>query len=80
MMRTAEECFQSQPAGNKQEWLIWFNEMRADVLRHAAEMADEHECGGEDDIICQGQNCGMLIGAVIRAEADRLAGRGEKDA
>ncbi len=27
-----------------------------------ARAMDAHECGGPDDITCQGQNCGMFIG------------------
>jgi len=33
---------------------------------NAAE-ADNHECGGADDIICQHLNCGMVIAAAIRS-------------
>ena len=38
--------------------------MAAQRAKDAA-VADAHECGGEDDIICQGQNCGMIISAAI---------------
>ena len=31
-----------------------------------AELALEHKCGGEDDIVCRGQNCGMCIAGAIR--------------
>lgn len=41
------------------------------VWLEAAKLADEHECGGADDIICQHQNCASIIcGLCIRqAEA-----------
>lgn len=31
-----------------------------------AKLADDHECGGEDDFMCQHQNCGMCIAGLIR--------------
>ena len=31
-----------------------------------ARLASDHECGGEDDFICQHQNCGMCIAGAIR--------------
>jgi hypothetical protein len=32
----------------------------------AAKVAMDHECGGADDIVCQGRNCGMCIAGAIR--------------
>jgi len=38
-------------------------------IQQAVILAEAHECGGDDDIICQHQNCGMCIAASIRAAA-----------
>ncbi len=42
------------------------------VWKQAAEVATSHECGGEDDIICQHQNCAMLIEAKCRQHAQEV--------
>ena len=39
----------------------------AGVLRRASAAAIAHECGDEDDFICQGENCGSIISAAIEA-------------
>jgi len=31
-----------------------------------AKIAEDHECGGDDDFVCQRQNCGMCIAGLIR--------------
>lgn len=45
-----------------------------EAYERAAKEADNHECGGPDDIICQHQNCGMCIAASIRALGERREG------
>ncbi len=35
-----------------------------------AKVARCHECGGEDDVICQGQNCGLCIAGAIMARSN----------
>ena len=44
------------------------------------QVAMDHECGGEDDILCQGQNCGLLIASAIKARSNALAHRGAEGA
>ena len=39
---------------------------RADQRERDAGVAMEHECGFDDDIVCNHLNCGMLISAAIR--------------
>lgn len=41
-------------------------EAHSEGMEEAAKVSDDHECGDEDDMICQGQNCGPIIAAVIR--------------
>jgi len=31
-----------------------------------ARVAENHECGGVDDFVCRGQNCGSCIAGMIR--------------
>ena len=40
---------------------------REDEREASAAEADNHECGGANDIICQHLNCGMVIAAAIRS-------------
>lgn len=38
----------------------------AEERERAARVASDHECGGPDDFIDQGQNCASIIAAAIR--------------
>lgn len=42
---------------------------RREGLEEAAGIADSHECGGPDDIVCQGMNCASIIEGLIRTKA-----------
>lgn len=46
-------------------------------LRAAFEVADSHDCGGMDDIVCRGQNCAMCVRGEIRALIERAEKGGE---
>lgn len=37
-----------------------------ETAEECAKIADSHECGGEDDFICQHQNCALCISGDIR--------------
>lgn len=48
-----------------------FAKMVAAAEREAcAQLAMDHECGGEDDFICQYQNCGLCIAGAIRMRSN----------
>jgi len=36
-----------------------------------AQIAMDHECGGEEDVVCQGQNCGLCIAGAIRMRSNK---------
>lgn len=44
---------------------------RRQALEEAANIASNHECGGDDDIICQHQNCASIIAGELRQQAER---------
>jgi hypothetical protein len=49
----------------------------AEEREACADIADSHECGGEDDITCQHLNCGSIISGQIRLRA-RTASSGKE--
>ena len=51
-------------------WQTAYAAGRADQRERDAGVAMEHECGFDDDIVCNHLNCGMLISAAIRKGGD----------
>lgn len=41
-----------------------------DEREACAQLAMEHECGGDDDVVCQHQNCGLCIAGAIRMRSN----------
>lgn len=49
-----------------------FHEAVALEREACARLASDHECGGEDDFVCQHQNCGLCIAGAIRLRSNEL--------
>lgn len=58
-------------------YLAGARESALEVVDKCALLAEDHECGGEDDIVCQHQNCSQIIAGHILALRTRLQRDGE---
>ena len=65
-----EEAWQTAFRDGYEKGVAAFHEAVALEREACARLASDHECGGEDDFVCQHQNCGLCIAGAIRLRSN----------